>query len=100
MIGRFDPLPYQIGLVLSLGFLLANLAYLRFGNLTRPAEGRFLYFFLISDPLLFISMLALDPRTFAFLHPLLLVIVVRSGIRYGIRTMYLAMAGSLLLLTQ
>ena len=28
-IGRFDPLPYRIGLVLSLGFLLANLAYLR-----------------------------------------------------------------------
>ncbi len=102
-IGRFDPLPYRIGLVLSLGFLLANFAYLRFGSLTRPAKGRFLYFFLISDPLFFISMLALDPRTFAFLHPLLLVIVVRSGIRYGIRTMYLAwgsaMAGSLLLLT-
>jgi len=88
--------------VLSLGFLLINLAYLRSGNLTRPAEGRFLYFFLITDPLFFISMLALDPRTFAFLHPLLLVIVVRSGIRYGLRTMYLAwgsaMTGSLLLL--
>jgi len=102
-VSRFDPLPYRIGLALSISYLLATIAYLRLGNWTRPAEGRFLYFFLFSDPLFFISMLALDPRTFAFLHPLLLVIVVRSGIRYGLRTMYLswasAIAGSLLLLT-
>jgi signal transduction histidine kinase len=101
--GRFDPLPYRIGLVLSMSYLVATLAYLRFGNWAQPAEGRFLYFFLFSDPLFFISMLVLDPRTFAFLHPLLLVIVVRSGIRYGLRTMYLswgsAIGGSLLLLT-
>ena len=101
--GRFDPLPYRIGLVLSMSYLVATLAYLRFGNWAQPAEGRFLYFFLFSDPLFFISMLVLDPHTFAFLHPLLLVIVVRSGIRYGLRTMYLswssAIAGSLLLLT-
>ena len=102
-IGRFDPLPYRIGLVLSTAYLLATLAYLRFGNWQLPAEGKFLYFFLLIDPLFFISLLALDPRTFAFLHPLLLVIVVRSGIRYGLRTMYLswgsAVASSLLLLT-
>lgn len=63
----------------------------------------FLYSFCSADPLFFISTLALDPRTFAFLNPLSLVIVVRSGIRYGLRTMYRswgsAMAGSLLLLT-
>ena len=60
--GRFDPLPYRIGLVVSIGCLLATLGYLRFGNWARPAEGAFLTFFLISDPLFFISLLALDPR--------------------------------------
>ena len=100
---RFDPLPYRIGLVLSTSYLLVTLAYFRFGNWARPADGRFLYFFLLSDPVFFISTLALDPRTFAFLHPLLLVIVVRTGIRYGLKTMYVswgaAIVGSLLLLT-
>jgi len=83
--GRFDPLPYQLGILLSIGYLLLTVAYLQFGNWERLAEGKFLYFFLVSDPPFFISTLVLDPHTFAFLHPLLLVIVVRSGIRYGLR---------------
>lgn len=102
-LGRFDPVSYRIGLILSISYLLATLTYLKFGEWERPAEAKFLYFFLFADPLFFISMLVLDPRTFAFLHPLLLVIVVRSGIRYGLRTMYVswgsALLGSLLLLT-
>jgi len=101
--GRFDPLPYQLGILLSIGYLLLTVAYLQFGNWERLAEGKFLYFFLVSDPPFFISTLVLDPHTFAFLHPLLLVIVVRSGIRYGLRTMYVswgsAIVGSLLLFT-
>jgi len=42
--GRFEPLPYRIGLVLSTSYLLATLAYLRFGNWALPAEGKSLYF--------------------------------------------------------
>ena len=102
-IGRFDPFRYQVGLVLSISYLLANICYLRFGNLSQPADSKFLYLFLLLDPVFFVSLLVVDPGTFAFLHPLLLVIVVRSGIRYGLRTMYVAwstaLAGSLLLLT-
>ena len=100
---RLSLFPYRVGLVLSTGYLLITLAYLTFGNWKQPSAGRFLYFFLFADPVFFISVLVLDPRSFAFLYPLLLVIVVRSGIRYGLRTMYLswasAVVGSLLLLT-
>jgi signal transduction histidine kinase/CheY-like chemotaxis protein len=101
--GRFDSNLYRIGLVLSVSYLLADLAYLLFGNRARPADGKFLYFFLVADPIFFTSLLALDPEIFAVLHPFVLVIVVRSAIRFGLRTLYLtwgaAMASSVLLLT-
>ena len=36
-----------------------------------------------------------DPKAFAFLNPFLLIMIVRSGIRFGIRTMYLSWATTL-----
>jgi hypothetical protein len=39
--GRFDPLPYRLGLVLSIGYLLVNLAYLQFGNGGGPPKESF-----------------------------------------------------------
>ncbi|MEO6327270.1 MAG: hybrid sensor histidine kinase/response regulator, partial [Thermoanaerobaculia bacterium] len=47
------------------------------------------YAFLILDPVVIIGVLVQDPFTFAFLNPFMLVVIVRNGIRYGIRTMYL-----------
>jgi signal transduction histidine kinase len=64
--------------------------------LSRPEGGVwFQYFTLVVDPISICGVLALDPGTFAFLNPFLLVIVVRSGLRYGIRTMYLAWVSGL-----
>ena len=48
-----------------------------------------LYAFLLLDPIFLVGVLFFDPETFAFLNPFLLVVIVRTGIRYGIRTMYL-----------
>ncbi|MEO7116942.1 MAG: hybrid sensor histidine kinase/response regulator, partial [Caldimonas sp.] len=50
------------------------------------------YFFLLSDPPVAIGILVYDPTTFAFLNPFLLAIVVRCGIRYGLRTFWTAWA--------
>ena len=47
------------------------------------------YAFLLIDPVALVLILVEDPRTFAFLNPFLLVVIVRCGIRYGIRTMWL-----------
>ncbi len=54
------------------------------------------YAFLILDPALIVGILVQDPQTFAFLNPFLLVIIVRSGLRYGPRTMWLSWAASVL----
>lgn len=54
-----------------------------------------LYAFLLADPLIVLGSLVQEPKAFAFLNPFLLVMIVRSGIRYGIRTMYLSWATTL-----
>ena len=64
---------------------------------SHPAAGISLqYAWLVLDPLMIMILLVQDPKTFAFLNPFLLVVVVRSGIRYGIRTMYLSWVATLL----
>ncbi|HSC62236.1 MAG TPA: hybrid sensor histidine kinase/response regulator [Caldimonas sp.] len=42
------------------------------------------------DPLMLVLVLYLQPHNFAFLNPFLLVTIARTGIRYGVRTMYLS----------
>ena len=62
-----------------------------------PESGKaLLYVFLVSDPFLVVGILVQDPQRFAFLHPFLLIVIVRTGIRYGLRTMYLAWGSALL----
>jgi signal transduction histidine kinase len=64
--------------------------------LTRPKKGvALVYVFLFLDPLMLVGLLVQDPETFAFLNPFLIVTIVRSGIRYGVRTMYFAWAATL-----
>ncbi|MEO8924874.1 MAG: HAMP domain-containing sensor histidine kinase [Caldimonas sp.] len=66
-------------------------------RIVRPHGGvPALYAFLILDPCFLVGVLVQDPVRFAFLHPFLLVVVVRTGIRFGIRTMYLSLAATLL----
>jgi signal transduction histidine kinase len=68
--------------VISFGYR----AYLK----RRPMGGVTLqYVFLVIDPLSLVLILVEDPQSFAFLNPFLLVVIVRCGIRYGIRTMWL-----------
>ena len=70
---------------------------LAYRRLVRPqGDERALYAFLVLDPFFLLGVLVQDPATFAFLNPFLLVVVVRTGIRYGLRTMYLSLASTLL----
>ena len=52
------------------------------------------YVFLVVDPLVIVGILVQDPDTFAFLYPVLIFVIVRCGLRYGVRTMYLALASA------
>ena len=77
-----------VGLTFAYG--LTSLAY---GYLLhrRPGTGPgLLYAFVMADPVMLVIVLAHDPEYFAFLNPFLLIVIVPSGIRYGIRTMYLS----------
>lgn len=57
---------------------------------SHPGSGVGLqYYFLLTDAPLSVGVLVQDPQTFTFLNPFLLVVVVRCGIRYGVRTMLL-----------
>jgi signal transduction histidine kinase/CheY-like chemotaxis protein len=47
------------------------------------------YLFAIADPIALTMALDDDPRSMPFLNPLLLTVIVATGIRYGLRTMYL-----------
>ena len=87
-----------VAVYLAAGFV--HLLLLRAGRARSPIA---VYASLLLDPLLLVLVLDLDPQNFAFTNPLLFVVVVQSGLRYGIRTMYLCWAvtllGSTLLLT-
>jgi signal transduction histidine kinase/CheY-like chemotaxis protein len=87
VIGRpVAPHPGFVGF-LACYFVLA-LAYRRFLTSTSKLNAALLYVHLILDPVVVIGILVQDPETFAFLYPFVMVVVVRSGLRYGVRTMY------------
>ena len=101
--GRVVHAPLWFVVLVGLASPIAALAFRRF-VLSKPTKGIFFqYAFLIFDPVLVTLLLIEDPWTFAFLNPLLLLIVIRIGICYGLRTMYLAwgatLAGAALLLS-
>ena len=93
-LGRFNELPDYIALGFTLLYISSSLLYRRTHDDSVSSDVS-LYAYLIVDPIYLIAVLALDPTTFALLHPLVLVIVVRSGIRYGLRTMYLAWSAAI-----
>lgn len=88
--------------VAGLAYGIGSLLYLRVLGRLRAGAAGLLYAFLLLDPVFLVAVLFFDPEHLAFLNPFLLVVIVRTGIRYGIRTMYLSwsttLAASLLLL--
>ena len=70
-------------------YAVAALAYYRFLE-NQPQRGVLVqYGFLIADPAMLVLVLAADPNHFDFLNSFVSVVIVRSGIRYGVRTMWL-----------
>ena len=88
--GRFNQVQDYVALGFTITYVISSLLYRGRGDISSRASVAFLYAYLLLDPVYLIVALTLDPNTFAFLHPLVLVVIVRSGIRYGLRTMYLA----------
>jgi signal transduction histidine kinase/CheY-like chemotaxis protein len=83
-------------IALCLGYSAVSFGYRRLLSFPGVWSTLALYAFLFVDPLVVLGALVEEPRRFAFLNPFLLVIVVRTGIRYGIRTMYLSWVTTLL----
>ena len=77
--------------------LVASAFYLHVLGHDRPISAGPTYAFLLLDPLLLVVILAFDPHDFAFLYPLLFVVVVRAGLRHGIRTLYFVWAATLVM---
>ncbi len=90
--------PPQHEFVLSILLVYGAGSLLHAGLLhARYAQPLFLqYAFLLLDPVFLLGVMTEDPQTFAFLSPFLLMVIVTSGIRYGIRTMYLSWIVTLL----
>jgi signal transduction histidine kinase len=84
-----------VDVLVPAAYLVPTLLYLAKLKRGRAKDDIWLYVFLILDPVFFVFVLVIDPRAFASLYPLLLVILVRCGIRYGLRAMYLAWAAAL-----
>ena len=84
---------------LGLAMPALALAYRRF-LATNPQGGVAIqYAFLILDPVAIVGTLLQDPRSFAFLHPVMMIVLVGNGIRFGVRTMHFAFGVTLALCT-
>lgn len=71
-------------------YLVSSVAY---RSLLRAHPGKGIgaqYVYLVLDPVLLILLLVVDAPRIAFLNPFLLLVIIRCGIRYGTRTMWLA----------
>ena len=86
-----------LGATIAYGLTAAAYGYLLS---IRPDTGpTLLYAFVIADPLALVGVLR-DQETFALalLNPFLLTVIVSSGIRYGVRIMYLSWTATLIAL--
>ena len=93
-VGRIDA-ARELLLAVDAVYLVLAVAYLLLLRRGRSGGDRPLYFFLVGDALFLTAILALDPRSFAFTDPLLFVVVLRNGLHYGLRTMYLSWSAAL-----
>lgn len=92
LLGRLTGPPLWFAL-LGVTYGVFSVAYRQFLRSIHEELARFLlYAFLVLDPIFLVGVLFFDAKVFAFLYPFLLVVIVRTGIRYGIRTMYLSWA--------
>lgn len=54
------------------------------------------YFYLVVDPMALVLVMFVDPARFAFLNPFILIVIIRCGIRFGTRTMWLVWSVAIL----
>lgn len=93
-VGRIDA-ARELLLAVDAVYLVLAVAHLLQLRRPRPGSTALLYLFLVGDALFLTAASALDPRSFAFAAPLLLVVVVRNGVRFGVRTMVLSWTAAL-----
>jgi diguanylate cyclase (GGDEF)-like protein len=92
-----DPLPFERWVPwLSLAYALYALFHLKV-TLSRPKQlVLWQYTFIVLDSALTVLAMAGAPAMLAALYPVLMVQIVRCGMRYGLRTMWLAWGGGAL----
>lgn len=91
-----SPPLWAVGVPLMFG--LVSWAY---GHMLRRPSSMglaLLYAFVIADPVAIVGVLSQIPEIAELLNPFLLTVIVASGIRYGVRTMYLGWAATLIAL--
>ena len=77
-------------LIVAIAYAIGAVAYRLYLH-RHPARGLiFQYLFLVLDPSLLVLAIAQDADHLALLHPFLMIVIIRCGIRYGTRTMWLA----------
>ncbi|MEK7415509.1 MAG: HAMP domain-containing sensor histidine kinase, partial [Planctomycetota bacterium] len=78
----------------SAAYGLASLVYLAYLRRRPTGAVAVQYLFTVSDPLFILMVFMQDPRFFAFALPLLVVIITRSGMRYGVSIAWLTWAAA------
>lgn len=79
----------SISMLVAVGYMLSSSAYRRLIRLHPGGALPMQYLYLVADPVVLVLGLVVDAPRLAFLNPFLLFVIVRCGIRYGIRTMWL-----------
>lgn len=75
----------------GLSYGLLSLWFFRSLRNPRPAHIGWLYAFLVADPIALLLVISIDPATFVFLVPFVLVTNTGPGMRYGMRALYLTL---------
>lgn len=91
-----SPPAWAVGVPIMFG--LVSWAYGHLLHRSSSTGSALLYAFVIADPMAIVGVLSQTPQIAALLNPLLLTVIVASGIRYGVRTMYLGWVATLIAL--
>ena len=78
-----------VALAAAVAYSLSSFAYREYLRFRAGGALLLQYVYLIADPLVLMAGMVVDPERLASLNPFLLIVIIRCGIRYGTRTMWL-----------
>ena len=78
-----------IALLVAGAYSLSSFGYRLYLRAHPGGALPFQYLYLVADPLVLMAGMVVDPHRLASLNPFLLIVIIKCGIRYGTRTMWL-----------